>query len=106
MKLPWTREELEAALPQVRAQLEAMEAEDPDAKPLPPMTEEECYDYMWRLMDSARQRPLTQQECFLFGQLVSNYRMAVKATTLGYTGRYFVISEDEVAAQIKGSEGK
>lgn len=99
-RIPWTHEELQAMLPRVEAQLEKAEeeakAEGATLKPLPPLTEEECKQYFWRLMDSAADRPLTLDECGLHGQLLAQYEQAVMARCLGKKGRYYVISEDNV----------
>jgi hypothetical protein len=91
-----TREELDAILPPLKRSIAATEAEHPEARPLPPMTAEECLERFERLMDAAATRPLTLAECFLHGQLLACYRHAIRAETLGHEGRFFVIPEDDI----------
>ena len=95
--LPYTHEELQALIPQLKKKLDAIVAEQPhEVRPLPPMSVEEAKDYFYRLMDIAAERPLTQAECFVHGQLLSCFKMAVRAEMLGKKGRYFVFGEDEI----------
>lgn len=97
-RVAWTREELQALIPVVEKRLEAAEAEQAEeVRGLPPMTPDECLEYFWRLMDAAAVRPLSQRECFLHGQLLSNFRMAVFAEARGYKGRFYVIQEEQIA---------
>jgi hypothetical protein len=93
---PWTRAELKAMLPSIEARIAEYQAERPNARPLPPMSVEECQDMFCALLDIATTRPLTEDECFLHGQIEAVYRMAVRAEALGYEGRYFVISEQDI----------
>lgn len=99
-RIPWTHNELQSMIPKIEARLEEAEAEAKEEgttlKPLPPLTEQECLEYFWRLMDSASQRPLTLEECGLHGQLLSQFQQSVMARCLGKKGRYYVISEDNV----------
>src|SRR5262249_22512968 len=101
----WTRAELDAALACTEARLAETEADYRDARPVPPMTVEECLGYGQALMDLARGRPLTRQECFLHGQLMSVLIHAATAEALGYRGRYFVIPEDLVEQALGAEEG-
>lgn len=96
MRPPWTREELAELLPKIRADIERDEEDYPGAKGLPPMSELECLEMFHRMMDHAHERPLTREECFLHGQLLCQYAMAVRAATLGKPGRYYCFSEDHV----------
>lgn len=103
MRTPWTREELEYLIPQLEEKLvedEQSQREDQlhgqdEVKPLPPMTMDECKDYIWRMMDAAKERPLTSRECFIFGQLLQALQQCVMAEMLGKKGRYYVVSEDQ-----------
>lgn len=95
--IPYTREELQSLIPQLKKKMDDIAAEQPhEVRPLPTMNIEECKDYFFRLMDIAAERPLTQAECFIHGQLLSCFQMAVKAEMLGKKGRYFVFGEDEI----------
>jgi hypothetical protein len=81
-KLPWTREEIDRLKESLRREITEIEGEFPDAKPLPPMSIEECMELFSALMDSAHERPLTREECLLHGQLLCVFQMAVRADTL------------------------
>lgn len=96
MKPPYTLQELKALLPRIKKSLEKEEAENPDIKPLPPMTKDECLDCFSRLMDIAAQRPLTEGECFLHGQLLSVFESAIDAEGLGLEGRWFCVNESNL----------
>ena len=102
MRPPWTREEIDRLLPRLEESIARAEAEDPDLRPLPPMTAEECLDLFRRFMDVAATRRLTLPECGLHGQLLAVFMHAVRAEMLGRTGRYIVISEDEIREQMAG----
>jgi len=101
MPKPWTHEEIRAMMRKLDASLKRAEAEEPHARPLPPMTEEECREAMFGLLDVAAGRVLTHPERFLFGQLLSQYRQAVQASMLGRRGRYYVMSEEDIARLTK-----
>lgn len=93
----WTQAELDVLIPKVEQRLAAMEEEwGQEVRGLGPMTPGECLDYLNRLLDHAVERPLTHQECFLHGQLMACYEMAVRAEMLGKKGRYFVVSEEQI----------
>lgn len=66
------------------------------ARPLPPLTAEECLAHLDGLIELAGTRPLTRDEQFLLGQLHSQLRQAVRAEMLGKQGRYYVISEADL----------
>jgi len=100
-RLPWTRAELEAILPRIERQIAETEEQWPAVRPLPPMTPDECRAYLNRLMELAKLRPLTGYECFLHGQLQAAFEHAIRAETLGYRGRYFVLSEADIMAILK-----
>jgi len=97
-RLPWTRAEIELTLiPKIERKLaEMVAAETHTVKPLPPMTTAECLEYFSRLMDAACERPLTEQEAFVHGQLLSIYKQACWAEALGKKGRFFVIHESQI----------
>jgi hypothetical protein len=95
-----TFEEAQALIPKLARAVTAIEQDYPNARALPPMTVDEAYELINRLVDHAAQRVLTRDECFLHGQLISVYRMAVIAETLGKKGRYFCLSEDDLANQL------
>ena len=98
-RIPWTREELNALIPKIAQDLDKIEIDQGgNIKPLPPMTLAECGDLFSRLLDIAATRTLTNDECFMHGQLLSCYRHAVQAEMLGRKGRYFVVSEDEITS--------
>ena len=105
-RIPWTREELQALVPKLEANLKRTEEDmdlffEEEIKPVPPMTENECFALLMGLMDQAHQRPLTRKECFLHGQILAQYRMAVAATVMGKKGRYYVIPEDAINQQVE-----
>jgi hypothetical protein len=96
LRKAWTHEELDAMLRTTEARLEKVEAETPNVRGLPPLAEEECFRYICSMLDLASERVLTLDECFLMGQLIAQYRMAVEARMLGRRGRYYVISEADL----------
>ena len=104
----WTQEELDRILPKLEKEvikIQEEELEDGNTiKPLGPMTKNEAMDYFNRITDTALTRPLTRQETFLHGQLLSVYEMAILAETLGKKGRYFVLSEDKLDQLIGASK--
>jgi hypothetical protein len=93
---PWTQEQLQELLPKLKAEIAREEAQDPNIRPLPPMTVDECKDFFYRLNDIASTRPLTGDECCIMGQLLAVFQYAVRAETLGRKGRYFVLSEEDI----------
>ena len=103
-RMPWTQEELDAFLPKLKKEIEQAEADYEDVKPLPPMTVEECADYLLRLIDRAKTRTLNESECFFHGQLLSVFQQAVRAETLGKKGRFFVISEADINRMMKAKD--
>lgn len=100
-RTPYTLEELETILPVLEERLAETEEENPDAQPLPPMTAGECMEFFKRLLDYAGERPLTKQECFIFGQLLAQFRQATMAEVLGKKGRYYCISENQIAELVE-----
>lgn len=100
MRAPYTLDELWALLPAIHAHLAQdladVEVENPNARPLPIMSREECEEAFNRLMQLASERALTNAECFLQGQLLANYRLVVRSETLGYKGRYWTLSESDL----------
>lgn len=101
MKSPWTHEELRAMLRTTQTSMERTEAERPNIRPLPPLTEKESRDLIDSILDSAAERALTTDELFLFGQLLAQYKMAIEARMLGRPpGRYYVISEADIEARM------
>jgi len=93
---PWTHEQIQELLPKLKAKIAEQEVEDPNIRPLPPMTVEECKEYFFRLTNAAETRPLTGDECCIWGQLLSVFQQAVRAETLGKKGRYFCLSEADI----------
>jgi len=96
---PYTIEDLRRLLPRLKDQVQQMAT--PDARPLPKMTVDECMEMHCRLMDIAGERALTTEECFLHGQLMCQYKQAVTAEVLGKKGRYYVVSEDNIAEMVQ-----
>ena len=99
-RIPWTLEELQAALPAVEDSLDTAEAVCREAgfepRPLPVLSTEECLEFFGRILDSACGSPLSPASRFLFEQLLATYRMAVLAEALGKKGRYYVFSEEDL----------
>lgn len=96
-------------IPQAKERIEERMAEceatqQDEIKGLPKMSVEECKEYFFRLLNLASMRPLTQRECFLHGQFLSQFRMAVQAEMLGKKGRYYVIDEADVVKLLKSPE--
>ncbi len=105
MRSPWTHEELVAMRERTRTKIEQTEEANPDARGLPPLTEDEARDLLRALIDKAAERALSQSECFLHGQLLAGYKMAIQAKMLDWPpGRYFVISEADIAKHAKAEE--
>jgi len=105
-RFPYTRAQLDAMIPKIEAQLKEEEAYAEEAgtiNGMPPMTKEECVDYLGRLVDVGKERLLTRKECFMHGQLLAVFEQAIMAEMLGKKGRYFVISEDQIA-KLTGEE--
>jgi hypothetical protein len=63
---------------------------------VPPLTVQECKRLLFALADLAMESELTGEENFLFGQLVRQLEQAVRAETLGYSGRYYCVSEAQL----------
>lgn len=103
-RTPWTREDLEYLIPKVERQLAETEEEQrklqlpgqEEVKPLPPMTSEECLEYLSRLMDYAVERPLTARERFLHDSLLCQFQQASIAEALGKKGRFYLIDENNL----------
>lgn len=58
--------------------------------------------YFYRLVGHAAKRPLTQQECFVHGQLLAMFEQACWAKARGYKGRCYVIPEEKIDAILGG----
>jgi hypothetical protein len=99
--LPWTHEELRALRDKLDVSIETTERERPNIRPLPPMEEQEAQDLLLDLAETAITRCLTRDEVFMIGQLLRCFGMAVQAKTLKKPGRYFVISEEQIADYMK-----
>jgi len=95
MQSPWTYEELERMKQSLSASLDQTEKDRPNIRPLPPLSEEEAIDLLNVLIGTAHRRTLTEDEAFLHGQLLSCFRMAVRADSLGRKGRFFVLRQDD-----------
>ncbi len=105
-RLPWTHEELSAMLQSTREHIARTEAAYPEARELPLLTEDEARDLLFFLVATGRERILTEAECFLYGQLLAAYKMAIMAQKLGHAdGRYYVISEAEIVKVARSKEG-
>lgn len=106
----WTREQLNEMLPKMREELnqelEKIEEEyNGEINGIPPLTTTEAIDYILRILDIASERPLTQKECFMHGQLLCVFKQAIQAETLGYKkagGRYFVVSDEDINKLMSG----
>ena len=97
MRSPWTHEELDAMLRSTRQHIDQTESEYPDARPLPPLTEDEAFKMLNLIAETAAERALTPSECFLHGQLLAAFKMAILAVKLGRPpGRYYVIAEADI----------
>jgi hypothetical protein len=96
MRSPWTLEELSSIQQRLGESMARTEESNPDIRPLPPMTEEETKEMLLAFFETATIRTLTADEATMCGQLLCNFRMAVRAATLGYIGRYFVVGEGEL----------
>lgn len=79
----------------------ATEAEYSNARPIPALSEDESREQIDALLDIAAERALTNDECFLFGQLLAQYRMSIEARMLGRKGRYYVLSEEDVLRSMR-----
>jgi len=101
MTSPWTHEELEEIKSRLKERIDRTEAEHPNIRGLPPMALDEAKDLLLALASTAMERVLTEDEAFLHGQLVAAFGMAVRAETLGHRGRYYVISEQDIARVAK-----
>jgi len=97
MRSPWTHEELSAMLRSTRQHIEQTEAAYPEARGLPPLTEDEARELLFFLVETGRERTLTEAELFLHGQLLAAFKMAILAQKLGKPpGRYYVIAEADI----------
>lgn len=102
MNPTWTMDELRDALPRLRASIEEAEKDYPEARALPPMNIGECKEMFERLLGIAAERALTLEECFLSGQLLSQFQQASWAEALGYKGRHYVVTDDKIEAIVRG----
>jgi hypothetical protein len=105
-RIPWTHEELQALIPACKEEMSQIEEEEfadsgTRIKPLPPLTKNECLDYFWRLTKVAEQRPLTREETFVHSELVAQFEQAVLAERMGYKGRYYVVSQEQIEELMK-----
>ena len=105
-RLPYTRHELNRMFRTADKKRKKYEEKYPEARPLPPMTEDECQEMFYRILDIAAERALTLEECFLHGQLLAQYRSAVWGTARGYKGRVFVVHEEALDALLKDKKGQ
>jgi len=96
---PWTPAELKALLPTIEARLQATEEAYPDVRPVSPLTEDETRELLNNLFELATTRMLSKTETFLGGQLLAQYKQAIWAHMLGKKGRYYVISEEDLARE-------
>ena len=97
MHSPYSREDLAAMKNRLEEELRSFERQYPEARPLPPMEEEETKALLIDLMEVAATRMLTMDESFFFGQLLAAYRMTIEARMLGKpAGRYYVIAEADI----------
>ena len=100
-RIPWTRDQLDELIPEIQQELDDIEKDfEEEVNPIPPLTADEAAEYIMRLLGAAKERLLTDHECFLHGQLLSVFKMAIQAETLGHKkagGRYFVVSEEEIS---------
>lgn len=101
MRPPWSLEELQQLLPRVRATIEEMEADCPGVRPVPPLAVEETLNLLLSLFGQAVERPLTNEESILGGQLLAQFQQAVTAETLGKRGRYYVLSEEQIRQMVE-----
>lgn len=92
MNSPYTYEELSALKNKLDTEIKEYEQEA-QARGLPPLAEQEARELIIGFLNTATERLLTKEECFLAGQLLGQYKMAVTALTLGKEGRYFVVSQ-------------
>ena len=60
MRSPWTHEELNAMLQSTREHIEQTETAFPDARGLPPLTEDEARDLLFFLVQTGSERTLTE----------------------------------------------
>lgn len=100
---PYTHEELRAKIPQFKAAMATMTSDlDYEVRPMPLMSYEEVKEALNNLVGLAHTRPLTEQECFMHGQLCACLETAVRARMLGKTeGRWLVMSEAEVQRSVR-----
>jgi hypothetical protein len=105
-RLPWTHEQIQQLVPKLEESLRQQEAENPNIRPLPPMAFDECLDLFFRLIDTATNRALTLDEAGFMGQLLHAFQSAVRAETLGYKGRFMVITEKDVQRSIERHESQ
>jgi len=93
---PYTHEELAEMRTRLSNSIQQAEHDNPGARPLPPMLEQDARDLLLELTKIAVERLLTSSESFMAGQLLAVYRMAIEARMLGHHGRYYVVSEADV----------
>ena len=97
---PYTLDELRALLPRLRAELLAV-LKHPSCRPLPPMLREEALDFIGRILTQARSEPLTAENHFLLGQLLSVFEQAIRAEMCGLKGRWYCISESTIQQMVE-----
>lgn len=96
---PMTLEEIDELKNKLIAEAIAIKIQEPNCRPLPPMTSDEALDFIIKHLDVARTRSLTSDEAFLAEQGLACYRMAVQGETLkGIKNgkRYIVITQEDV----------
>ena len=105
---PYTHDELQAMTARIERALEETQQQFSTARPLPPLTREECLDHLDGLLATAETRALTPDETFLCGQLHSQLVQAVRAEMLGKPAheRYHVIAESDLRRLADAGEGE
>jgi len=97
MRGEWTHEELARMKRRLENSINDYEADNANARPLPPLSEQESKERLLSMFDLATERPLTRDESGLAGQFLACFCQAVEARMLGRPkGRYFVISEADL----------
>jgi hypothetical protein len=104
MNHPYSHEELTDLRRRLGTRIEEHERENPNIRPLPPMTVEEAKEFILAFADAAATRVLTTDEVTLIGQGLAVYKMAVEAEMLKRKGRYFVLSEEDLERMMKSKE--
>jgi hypothetical protein len=105
--LRWRREDLDALLPPSGATIDerkrAYEKEHPGAYWLPLYAADVLLDYLIRLMDRAKTRPLSPLEGFLYLQLLTQFEAAIRFET-GYGRDPLEPLDDRDTAMIEEEE--